>query len=180
MLGRKQTSSPTRSSSKRGRQEKSARQVSALPSSPEFSLTTADTRRGRLDLFLIDPGNKIIVTIENKAGASLTETQLSDYYAAVSQQISNRRVFSDYQFAYIVVDRDLADYPEEHLKSLGNKWALLDYGWLEASANRARLHLERNNRSSPVAHGVLPEADWVAESKRKAGQRACRGTCFPA
>ena len=59
---------------------------------PEFSLTTADTRRGRLDLFLIDPGNKIIVTIENKAGASLTETQLSDYYAAVSQQISNRRV----------------------------------------------------------------------------------------
>ena len=116
----------------------------------EFSLTTADTRRGRLDLFPIDPGNKIIVTIENKAGASLTETQLSDYYAAVSQQISNRRVFSDYQFAYIVVDRDLADYPEEHLKSLGNKWALLDYGWLEASANRARLHLERNNEAAQL------------------------------
>ena len=134
----------------------------------EFSLTTADTRRGRLDLFLIDPGNKIIVTIENKAGASLTETQLSDYYAAVSQQISNRRVFSDYQFAYIVVDRDLADYPEEHLKSLGNKWALLDYGWLEASANRARLHLERNNEAAQLLMAYCQkQTGWQSQTKSR-------------
>ena len=139
----------------------------------EFSLATADTRRGRLDLFLIDPGNKIIVTIENKAGASLTETQLSDYYAAVSQQISNRRVFSDYQFAYIVVDRDLADYPEEHLKSLGNKWALLDYGWLEASANRARLHWSATTKQ--------PSCSWRIARSRLGGrvQTKSRSTSLP-
>ena len=139
----------------------------------EFSLTTADTRRGRLDLFLIDPGNKIIVTIENKAGASLTETQLSDYYAAVSQQISNRRVFSDYQFAYIVVDRDLADYPEEHLKSLGNKWALLDYGWLEASANRARLHLERNNEAAQLLMAYCQkQTGWQSPNEKQVNELA--------
>lgn len=116
----------------------------------EFSLATSEAKKGRLDLFLIDPSNKIIVTIENKAGASLTEKQLSDYYSAVSRQIGNLEVFTEYQFAYIVVNRDLADYQEDHLKSLGNKWALLDYSWLETSANRARLHLERNNEAAQL------------------------------
>ena len=97
----------------------------------------------------------------------------------MSQQISNRRVFSDYQFAYIVVDRDLADYPEEHLKSLGNKWALLDYGWLEASANRARLHLERNNEAAQLLMAYC-QKQTGGRVQTKAGQRACRGTCFPA
>lgn len=117
----------------------------------EFSLSAGETnRRNRLDLFLIDPSNRIIVTIENKAGASLTEEQLSAYYAVVSDQIGSRPVFKDYDFAYVVVDRDLTEYPEEHLRALGNKWALLDYDWLEASANRARRHMERNNEAAQL------------------------------
>ncbi|HDR9253511.1 PD-(D/E)XK nuclease family protein [Burkholderia vietnamiensis] len=117
----------------------------------EFSLSTGDAgKKNRLDLFLIDPSNRIVVVIENKAGASLTEEQLSSYYATVSNQIGNRPVFKEYDFAYVVVDRDLTEYDEEHLKSLGNKWALLDYGWLEASANRARRHLERNNEAAQL------------------------------
>ncbi|WP_376775719.1 PD-(D/E)XK nuclease family protein, partial [Serratia fonticola] len=82
----------------------------------EFSLSISEAnKRGRLDLFLIDPNNRIVVTIENKAGAALTEGQLSSYYTAVNAQISSRKVFKDYDFAYLVVDRDLSQYTEEHL-----------------------------------------------------------------
>lgn len=117
----------------------------------EFSLNTGEAgKKNRLDLFIIDPSNRIVVTIENKAGASLTEGQLSTYYATVIDQVKNRPIFKEYDFVYAVVDRDLAEYAEEHLKSLGNKWALLDYSWLEASANRARRHMERNNEAAQL------------------------------
>ncbi|ACC69443.1 PD-(D/E)XK nuclease family protein [Paraburkholderia phymatum] len=117
----------------------------------EFSLNSGlEKKRGRLDLFLIDPSNKLVVTIENKAGASLTEAQLSAYYSAVSEQIASRPVFQEYDFAYVVVDRDLSEYPDEHLDALGSRWTLLDYSWLEASANRARRHMERNNEAAQL------------------------------
>jgi len=137
----------------------------------EFSLNTSDAKKGRLDLFLIDPCNKIIVTIENKAGASLTEQQLSEYYSAVAKQISNRRIFADYHFAYVVVDRDLSDYPEDHLKSLGNKWTLLDYGWLETSAKRARLHLERNNEAAQLLMAYCQrQTGWQSPNEQQVSE----------
>jgi len=119
----------------------------------EFSLQTDESnKRKRLDLFIIDPSNKLVITIENKYGASLTDEQLSTYYERVSKQIASRQIFRDdrYDFLYAVVDRDLEDYDEEHLKGLGNKWALLDYTWLKAAAKRARLHVERNNQSAQL------------------------------
>lgn len=117
----------------------------------EFSLAIdTGNKKRRLDLFLIDPNNRIVVTIENKAGASLTEAQLDSYYKAVSKQIRGRPVFDEYDFAYVVVDQGLDLYSENHIRSLGNKWALLDYSWLQASADRARLHMERNNESAQM------------------------------
>lgn len=119
----------------------------------EFSLQADESnKRKRLDLFIIDPGNKLVITIENKYGASLTDEQLSAYYERVSEQIARRPIFRDdkYNFLYVVVDRDLDDYDEEHLKGLGNKWALLDYTWLKSAAKRARLHVERNNQSAQL------------------------------
>ncbi|VBT19807.1 PD-(D/E)XK nuclease family protein [Burkholderia pseudomallei] len=117
----------------------------------EFSVDTGESKRkNRLDLFLIDPTNRIVVTIENKAGASLTESQLNTYYGAVSSQIGSRPVFKDYDFAYVVVDQKLANYTDEQVKALGNKWALLDYDWLKSSADRARRHMERNNQAAQL------------------------------
>jgi hypothetical protein len=114
----------------------------------EFNLSLPDGKSNhRLDLFLIDPNNKLVVTIENKVGAKLTELQLSAYYEQVNNQIASRPVFKDYSFAYVVVDRDLDKHSEEHLEVLGNKWAFLDYRWLQASAKRARHQMDRNNQA---------------------------------
>ncbi|ALX94674.1 PD-(D/E)XK nuclease family protein [Serratia sp. JSRIV001] len=140
----------------------------------EFSLSISEAnKRGRLDLFLIDPNNRIVVTIENKAGAALTEGQLSSYYTAVNAQISSRKVFKDYDFAYLVVDRDLSQYTEEHLKSLGNKWALLDYSWLEASANRARHHIERNNQAAQLLMAYCQkQTGWQGPNEKRVSELA--------
>ncbi|WP_449412089.1 PDDEXK-like family protein [Pandoraea soli] len=114
----------------------------------EFAIKVdAAGQNGRLDLFLVDPSNKIIVAIENKAGAKLTEVQLSSYYDAVSREIGYRPVFAQYSFAFVVLDRDLDGYDEDTLAALGTKWALLDYSWLRASAKRAKHHFERNNQA---------------------------------
>lgn len=134
----------------------------------EFSLKIdSDSKKRRLDLFLIDPSNRIVVTIENKAGASLTEAQLDNYYTTVCKQIGSRPVFNDYDFAYVVVDQGLDLYTEEHIKSLGNKWALLDYSWLHASANRARLHMERNNEAAQMLMAYCQkQTGWQSPNER--------------
>jgi len=138
----------------------------------EFSVNTSATgKNNRLDLFLIDPINRIVVTIENKAGASLTETQLSTYYEAVNSQIGSRPVFKDYDFAYVVVDRELAIYTEERLKTLGNKWALLDYDWLKASANRARRHMERNNQAAQLLMAYCEkQTGWQSPNEKQVSE----------
>lgn len=57
----------------------------------EFSLQTDESnKRKRLDLFLIDPTNKIVITIENKYGASLSDEQLSAYYERVSEALLHK------------------------------------------------------------------------------------------
>ncbi|QVX40769.1 PD-(D/E)XK nuclease family protein (plasmid) [Ralstonia solanacearum] len=124
-------------------------------------------KKGRLDLFLIDPVNRIVVTIENKAGASLSSSQLTDYYDAVVEQIGRRPVFHGYDFAHVVVDKGLDGYSEEHIESLGNKWALLDYAWLSASANRARLHMERNNEAAQMLMAYCQkQTGWQSPNER--------------
>lgn len=117
----------------------------------EFSIKVDEgTANGRLDLFLVDPANKILVAIENKVKASLTVQQLEKYVRAVKGQISNRRVFADYDLAFIVLDQDLESYKERQLLELGKRWVLLDYRWLEASASRARFQLSRGNNSAQL------------------------------
>ncbi len=108
------------------------------------------TKNGRLDLFLVDPLNKILITIENKVKATLTALQLEKYVQAVKSGLASRKVFADYDLAFLVIDKDLESYTEDQLAALGNRWALLDYHWLEASANRARLQLERGNRAAQL------------------------------
>lgn len=117
----------------------------------EFKIQLDDMgASGRLDLFIVDPQNKILVAIENKVGAKLTSQQLTTYCERVNKEFGSRPVFSDFQFAYIVLDRDLRSYTEEEVEELGTRWTFLDYTWLEASADRARRHLVRNNEAAQL------------------------------
>lgn len=140
----------------------------------EFGLQIdEDSSRRRLDLFIVDRENKIVITIENKAGARLSEKQLSDYYEQVAEKVARRPVFREYQFLHVVVDRELGNYTDEKLQELGNKWALLDYTWLQPAAERARLHLERNNEAAQMLMAYCQkQTAWESPNERKVSELA--------
>lgn len=140
----------------------------------EFSLKVENgTQNGRLDLFLVDPQNKLLITIENKAGARLTGPQLDKYVQAVKNNIASKAAFNDYQEAYIVLDRQLSEYPDEHLAKLNKRWTLLDYTWLSASAGRARFQLERDSRSAQLLVAYCQrQTDWESEEEKRASDLA--------
>lgn len=130
-------------------------------------------RKGRLDLFLMDPRNKILVTIENKAGASLTPEQLEKYVQAVKSHVSSNKVFKDYDLAFIVLDRDLKDYSEEDLGTLGKRWTLLDYSWLEASAKRARFQLARDKNAAQLLVAYCQrQTEWESPAEKRTSELA--------
>ncbi|MEI7411746.1 MULTISPECIES: PD-(D/E)XK nuclease family protein [Pectobacterium] len=127
----------------------------------EFGVNDFFGDKLRLDLFLIDTTNKIIVTIENKVRASLSCYQLDDYYDAVNKSFSRKPLFKGYDFAYIVMDKKLETYSDEKLAELGNKWALLSYQWLEQAARRARLQLQNNNSAAQLLMAYCQrQAQW--------------------
>jgi hypothetical protein len=140
----------------------------------EFGLQVdEDNSRRRLDLFIVDRENRIVITIENKAGARLGEDQLSEYYERVAEKIARRPVFRDYQFLHVVVDRELANYTDEKLQGLGNKWTLLDYTWLQPAAERARLHMERNNEAAQMLMAYCQkQTGWESPNERKVSELA--------
>lgn len=142
--------------------------------SREFSIKLdSDGAKGRLDLFLIDPANKIIVAIENKAGAKLTGEQLDDYYAQINTVFGTRPIFKDFQFAFVVIDRKLDFYPEDHIIDLGTRWVLLNYQWLESAAKRAKHHLARNNQAAQLLMAYCQkQTHWEKPSEKRLSELA--------
>jgi len=135
----------------------------------EFNVNVDEgTKKGRLDLFLVDPQNKLMVTIENKAGANLTALQLDKYAKAVKTEVSSRKVFTDYDQALVVLDRNLSDYSETDLSKLGKKWAFLDYTWLEASAKRARFQIARDKNAAQLLVAYCQkQTDWESTIEKR-------------
>ncbi|AJK46835.1 PD-(D/E)XK nuclease family protein [Burkholderia plantarii] len=130
-------------------------------------------KKGRLDLFLMDPQNKILVTIENKAGASLTAEQLEKYVQAVKAEVSSNKVFADYDLAFVVLDRDLKDYSQPQLDALGKRWTLLDYNWLEASAKRARFQLARDKNAAQLLVAYCQrQTEWESPAEKRTSELA--------
>ena len=123
--------------------------------------------KGRLDLFLVDPLNKLVVTIENKAGRKLSDTQLKNYWDAVRRQVMARPAFKEYEFAFVFIDREL-DEQTDRTKA-GRKWIVLDYSWLKASADRARQHIARANQSAQLmmAYCQRQTDDWQSDDERR-------------
>lgn len=140
----------------------------------EFGLKLDDdTGKSRLDLFIVDRENRIVITIENKVKAKLGKEQLSAYYERVAEKVARRPVFKDFLFLYVVVDSKLETYKEDMLAGLGNRWALLDYTWLQPAAERARLHIERHNEAARMLMAYCQkQTGWESPNERKVSELA--------
>jgi hypothetical protein len=140
----------------------------------EFGLKLdGDTGKSRLDLFIVDRENKIVITIENKVKAKLGKEQLKAYYERVAEKVARRPVFKEFQFLYVVVDSKLETYDDDMLSDLGNRWALLDYTWLQPAAERARLHIERNNEAAQMLMAYCQkQTGWESPNERKVSELA--------
>ncbi|KHN51026.1 PDDEXK-like family protein [Pectobacterium fontis] len=134
----------------------------------EFSIRDLIGSKRRLDLFLIDPKNQFIVTIENKVGAALSASQLADYYEAVQNTFPTKTSFKGYKFAYVVLDKKFESYREEKIESLDNKWAFLSYQWLEKAAQRARIQLQNNNAAAQLLMAYCQkQAQWQNTNEKE-------------
>jgi len=126
----------------------------------------AQQGNSRLDMLVVDPQNKFVLVLENKAGTPQTEGQLSAYKAAVDNLLNVHRELKGYKVALIAMDRNFDErgddsYVDEVRPVWGSSWVGISYGWLKASAKRAELQMERGNSSAAlVMNYCRAETDW--------------------
>lgn len=125
--------------------------------------------KSRLDLLMIDPVNQILVIIENKHGARLGPTQLETYYDEVAR-LRSRPALKGFKTAHIVLDRNYggAREEDENRSAPRNRWAFLDYQWLEAGADRAELQLKRGNQSAALVIAYCQkQTDYIPPEQKE-------------
>lgn len=117
----------------------------------KFLEGAGERKDNRLDLLIIDLENKILVIIENKAGAKFRDGQLSGYVEATQKSIRNRPVFKDFDIAFVALDKN-ADADEEPAENenFDSRWARLDYGWLKPGSKRAEMAVHRGNQGAAL------------------------------
>lgn len=120
----------------------------------------------RVDLFVIDPQNKFILLIENKAGARHSEDQLAQYRDSFGQTVVANTHLRNYDHVYVALDRDF-DSEDSANRPCSDSWIHLGYDWLKTSANRALLHVARGNASAKLVVSYCNrQSDWESpESK---------------
>lgn len=114
----------------------------------------------RVDIFVIDVQNKLILLIENKSGTQHKKDQLDSYMEKFnSLRISNVHL-NDYSIAYIALDRDF-DGDRTALTPVPETWLHLGYDWLKTSAARALMHVERGNAAARLVVSYCNrQTDW--------------------
>lgn len=60
----------------------------------------------RVDLFVIDPQNKFILLLENKAGATHSDRQLTDYRDKYLELVAGNPHLKEYAPIYLALDRE--------------------------------------------------------------------------
>lgn len=124
--------------------------------------------RGRLDLIVIDPQNRLLVVLENKAGTPHTQAQLSAYVSEVSQQYLAQPHLKDYRCAFLALDRAY-DGKNPESREQGSQWVHLGYDWLKAAADRAARDIARGNASAKLVMGYcIRQTDWENPESRQA------------
>ena len=133
---------------------------------PEFCLESGK----RLDLLMVDLDNQILIVVENKYGARYSTDQLENYYAEVAAMLRQRPAFQGFRTAHIAVDRNYRRRQgEEGPPPPLNRWAYVDYRWLERGARRAELQLKRGNTSASLVMAYCQaQTDYEPPSLRHA------------
>ncbi|WP_164846121.1 PDDEXK-like family protein [Inhella crocodyli] len=150
----------------------------------EYSLPkSGDGVGGRLDLLVVDPDNRILVVIENKAGARFRPGQLEGYLEAVQKSLLSRAAFKDFHVAFVAMDRNWDTSEEDEGDSNGDdldgRWAKLDYSWLRAGAQRAEVAVRRGNQAAALLLSYCRaqtgfESEEESQISRKAQDLAVR------
>ncbi|WP_236178985.1 MULTISPECIES: PDDEXK-like family protein [Pseudomonas] len=122
----------------------------------------------RVDLFVIDPDNKFVLLIENKAGTAHSQQQLDGYRTNWQEVVASNAHLKDYSSVHIALDRDFVSGDWSECPSNGY-WLHLGYDWLKASADRAVLHMERGNAAARL---VVSYCNRQTEWESPANQRA--------
>lgn len=122
----------------------------------------------RVDLFVIDPINKFVLLIENKAGTAHSQEQLDGYRASWQEAVASNAHLKDYSSVHIALDRDFSGGDWSARPSNGY-WLHLGYDWLKASADRALLHVERGNAAARLVVSYCNrQTDWESPTSRRA------------
>ncbi|WP_287027108.1 PD-(D/E)XK nuclease family protein [Herbaspirillum sp.] len=118
----------------------------------------------RVDLFVIDAQNKFVLLIENKAGAVHNENQLNLYRENFSKVAAANPVLRDYAQVYIALDRKY-DGDDSTSRPCANTWLHLGYEWLQTSAKRALMHVQRGNSAARLVVSYCNrQTEWESPS----------------
>lgn len=124
----------------------------------------------RLDLLMVDAHNEIFIVVENKHGASFGEAQLEEYYSEVAAELRRRPAFASFKTAYIALDRNFVKHEGDvdGNDKLSNRWAHVDYKWLEQGAKRAEMQMRRGNQSASLVVAYCQmQTDYVPLEAKK-------------
>lgn len=140
----------------------------------EFPLAAGDLAGKRLDLLIIDPENRILVVVENKAGARFRSGQLSGYVEATQKSLLSKAVFKDFEIAFVAMDRNIdADTAPEDDDQFDPRWARLDYMWLKPGAKRAEMAVQRGNQGAALLMSYCrAQTGYESESEHAISRKA--------
>lgn len=133
---------------------------------PEYKLENGQ----RLDLLIVDFDKELLVVVENKHGARYSIDQLQNYYTEVGNTLRKRPVFEGFRTAHVALDRNYrrTDSGSAQPAPL-NRWAYIDYLWLERGASRAQLHMGRGNQSAALVTAYCRnQSDYESPEARHA------------
>lgn len=118
----------------------------------------------RPDLLLVDPQNKFVLVIENKAGAKLGKDQL-DKYRVATAFLDKHWMLKGYDRAFIALNRELYSTADAK-KQPSPQWLTMSYDWLTHAAKRASMHVKRGNQAaSLVVSYCQQQTVWESEEE---------------
>lgn len=122
------------------------------------------SRSSRPDLLLVDPQNKFVLVIENKAGSKLGKDQL-DKYRVATDFLDKHWMLKEYDRAFIALNREL-DSIADAKKQPSPYWLTMSYDWLKHAAKRASMHVKRGNQAaSLVVSYCQQQTEWKSEEE---------------
>lgn len=127
-----------------------------------------DTTKMRLDLLIIDTDNRLVIVIENKAGAKFREGQLKGYLDRVQKSLLAKAAFAEFVVAYAALDVNFeADREQPENDNFDRGWVNLNYEWLTSGAKRAEFSVGRGNQSAALLLSYCRrQTGWESEAMK--------------